>query len=195
MIAQALREESALWTAAVVLFAAGVGSDVLVGLASGARPLWVLLQLGLMAAMVASGGWLWQRVAATAAQQDAALRAAGDEIAQLRQQAAARQSVIAITQQQLRQQKAETARLRAQAASGLCAVIDAQFADWSLSSAEAEVAMLLVKGLSLKEVAGVRGTSERTTRKQAQATYRKAGLSGRAELSAFFLEDLLAPCA
>ena len=35
--------------------------------------------------------------------------------------------------------------------------------------------------------------SERTIRAQAQSLYSKAGLSGRASLSAFFLEDLLAP--
>lgn len=43
----------------------------------------------------------------------------------------------------------------------------------------------------MKEVAEVRGASERTVRKQAQAVYAKAGLGNRAELSAFFLEDLL----
>lgn len=36
-------------------------------------------------------------------------------------------------------------------------------------------------------------TSERTIRAQARSIYAKAGLSGRAALSAFFLEDLLAP--
>ncbi len=55
------------------------------------------------------------------------------------------------------------------------------------------VAVLLLKGLSLKEIADTRGTTERTARQQANAIYRKAGLGGRAELSAFFLEDLLPP--
>ncbi len=76
---------------------------------------------------------------------------------------------------------------------GLGAAIDRQFADWSLSAAEKEVGLLLLKGLSLKEIAEARGTSERTVRQQALAVYRKAGLAGRAELSAFFLEDLLLP--
>ena len=39
----------------------------------------------------------------------------------------------------------------------------------------------------------MRQTSERTIREQARALYRKSGLSGRAELSAYFLEDLLLP--
>jgi len=76
---------------------------------------------------------------------------------------------------------------------GLGEAIDAQFSRWNLTDAEREVALLLLKGLSLKEVAAVRATSERTIRAQAAALYGKAGVSGRAALSAFFLEDLLAP--
>ncbi len=62
-----------------------------------------------------------------------------------------------------------------------------------VASAEREVALLLLKGLSHKDIADVRRTSEKTVRQQSLAVYRKAGLSGRAELSAFFLEDLLLP--
>lgn len=76
---------------------------------------------------------------------------------------------------------------------GLGEAIDAQFSRWNLTEAEREVALLLLKGLSNKKVAAVRATSERTVREQARSTYSKAGLNGRAALSAFFLEDLLAP--
>ncbi|HEX7025603.1 MAG TPA: LuxR family transcriptional regulator [Gammaproteobacteria bacterium] len=76
---------------------------------------------------------------------------------------------------------------------GLRAAIDRQFGRWNLSPAEAEIGLLLLKGLSHKELAGIRNTSERTVREQARALYRKAGLDGRASLSAFFLEDLLLP--
>jgi len=76
---------------------------------------------------------------------------------------------------------------------GLGDAIDAQFSRWNLTEAEREVALLLLKGLSLKEIAAVRATAERTIRAQAQSIYSKAGLTGRAALSAFFLEDLLAP--
>lgn len=76
---------------------------------------------------------------------------------------------------------------------GLGKAIDAQFTRWSLTDAEREVALLLLKGLSTKEIAAVRAGSERTVREHARAIYAKAGLSGRAALSAFFLEDLLAP--
>ena len=76
---------------------------------------------------------------------------------------------------------------------GLGEAIDAQFSRWNLTGAEREVALLLLKGLSLKEVSAIRATTERTIRAQAQSIYSKAGLTGRAALSAFFLEDLLAP--
>lgn len=76
---------------------------------------------------------------------------------------------------------------------GLGDAIEAQFSHWNFTEAEREVALLLLKGLSLKEIATVRATSERTIRTQARSLYTKAGLSGRASLSAFFLEDLLAP--
>ena len=76
---------------------------------------------------------------------------------------------------------------------GLGEAIDRQFLTWKLTEAERDVGLLILKGLSLKEIAATRVTSERTIRAQARSIYAKAGLSGRAALSAFFLEDLLAP--
>ena len=69
--------------------------------------------------------------------------------------------------------------------------IDEQLRAWGLTESEKEVALLLLKGLGHSEVAQIRGTSQKTSRQQAAAVYQKAGLSGRAELSAYFLEDLL----
>jgi DNA-binding CsgD family transcriptional regulator len=76
---------------------------------------------------------------------------------------------------------------------GLGVAIDAQFDKWGLTPAERDVALLQLKGLRHKEIAELRHTSERTVRQQALSVYRKAGLSGRTDLSAFFLEDLLLP--
>ena len=70
-------------------------------------------------------------------------------------------------------------------------VIDQQLTDWSLTPSEREVAMLLLKGLSFEEVAGVRETKEKTVRQQATAIYKKSGLSGRHEFAAWFFEDFL----
>lgn len=76
---------------------------------------------------------------------------------------------------------------------GLALAIDQQLTKWKLTVAEKEVAFLLLKGLSLKEIADIRKTTEKTARVQSMAVYSKAGISGRSELSAFFLEDLLLP--
>jgi DNA-binding NarL/FixJ family response regulator len=65
-----------------------------------------------------------------------------------------------------------------------------QFKAWHLTPAEIDIAGLMLKGASLKEIALARDTSEATIRQQAQQVYRKSGLSGRAELSAYFLESL-----
>ena len=73
---------------------------------------------------------------------------------------------------------------------GLSRAVDAQFDLWSLTPAEADVAGLLLKGASLREIASLRRTSEATIRQQAQSIYRKSGLGSRAELSAYFMEDL-----
>lgn len=76
---------------------------------------------------------------------------------------------------------------------GLGAEIDAQLRRWALSPAERETALLLLKGYGHKEIAALLGKSDRTVRQQAVEVYRKSGLAGRAELSAFFLEGLLLP--
>jgi DNA-binding CsgD family transcriptional regulator len=97
---------------------------------------------------------------------------------------------------QLEVTAAEAARWRDEARdllNGLAQAIDDQFDRWHLSPAEKEVGLLLLKGLSHKEVAQTRSVTEATTRQQARALYKKAGLSGRHDLAAFFLEDLMLP--
>ena len=76
---------------------------------------------------------------------------------------------------------------------GLGIAIDRAFAKWKLTDAEREVALLLLKGLSHKEIAAQRHTTEGTVRQQGLAIYRKAGLSGRSSLAAFFLQGLTLP--
>ncbi len=90
----------------------------------------------------------------------------------------------------------EAARWRQEAGdliAGLADAIDRQLERWNLSPAEKEVALLLLKGLSHKEIGALRNVNEATVRQQARALYAKAGLAGRHDLAAFFLEDLLVP--
>lgn len=77
--------------------------------------------------------------------------------------------------------------------SGLSQAIAAQLRTWALTDAEGDVAGLMLKGLSHKEIAVLRTCSEATVRQHATAVYRKSGLTSRAQLTAFFLEDLLMP--
>src|SRR5262249_39957827 len=76
---------------------------------------------------------------------------------------------------------------------GLRAGMDIQFAEWNLTAAEREVGLLILKGLSHKEIAALRATTEATVRQQAQSLYRKANLPGKTAFSAYFLEDLFVP--
>ena len=74
---------------------------------------------------------------------------------------------------------------------GLGEEIEKQFEKWQLTPAEREVGLLMLKGFSHRELAGLRGTTEATVRHQAQAIYQKSMLPGRSAFCAYFLEDLL----
>jgi DNA-binding NarL/FixJ family response regulator len=71
------------------------------------------------------------------------------------------------------------------------AVIHTQLESWALTISEKEVAMLLLKGLSFKEISGVRNTKEKTVRQQASTIYSKANVEGRHEFAAWFFEDFI----
>lgn len=157
--------------AILVVIAALIGLDVAGDARAGSTRGHLLLESAILLVALAGAAALW-------AQLFAARRRAG---ALQRDLSAAREAAT-----RFRAESDEILR-------GLGAAIDRQFARWNLSAAEREVALLLLKGLSHREIAAARDTSERTVRQQSLAVYRKAGLSGRAELAAFFLEDLLLP--
>ena len=111
-------------------------------------------------------------------------RAAQNEALELAEQ-------LAATREEASRWRGETRDLL----KGLSAALDQQFDRWNLSPAEKEVALLLLKGLSHRDIAEVRSVTEATARQQARALYKKGGLSGRHDLAAFFLEDLMLPMA
>lgn len=76
---------------------------------------------------------------------------------------------------------------------GIGAAIDDQFKTWDMTEAERDVGLLILKGLSHKEIAVLRSTNDATVRQQAKSIYHKSGLSGKAAFAAYFLEDLLPP--
>lgn len=86
----------------------------------------------------------------------------------------------------------KSARQSVMAASGeLLAVIEDKFASWQLSRSERDIALLLIKGFSAQEIADLRQTRAGTVKSQSSAIYQKAGVKGRNELAAYFVEDLL----
>jgi len=70
-------------------------------------------------------------------------------------------------------------------------IINNEFDKWKLTDSEKEVAILLIKGLSMREIGELRQVKEKTIRQQATQIYAKAGYSNRHELATHFIEDLI----
>lgn len=82
-------------------------------------------------------------------------------------------------------------RARRMTAGDFTEIVHQYFTELGLTEAETEVAWLIVKGLSLTDIAGLRGTAEGTVRVQSTAVYRKAGVNSKTQLMALIVEDLL----
>jgi DNA-binding CsgD family transcriptional regulator len=76
------------------------------------------------------------------------------------------------------------------AAGALAEIMEGYFGRWSLTPSEADVAGFAVKGFTTAEIAGFRGSSEATVKTHLNAIYRKAGVTGRAQLVSLLVEDL-----
>jgi DNA-binding CsgD family transcriptional regulator len=102
----------------------------------------------------------------------------------------------ALLRDSLEKQRAERDAWKASAnvaLEGLGRAIDAQFTTWGLTPTERVVALMVLKGYGHKEIAALTNRSERTVRQHAGVVYEKAGLAGRAELAAYFLNDVMLP--
>jgi DNA-binding CsgD family transcriptional regulator len=96
--------------------------------------------------------------------------------------------------QDLEKAKADGAQWRARAEDQLDQfrrAIGEQFEEWEATAAERDIGHLILRGLSHKEIARLRNTSEATVRQQAQSLYRKANLPNKGAFSAYFLDDVL----
>lgn len=65
------------------------------------------------------------------------------------------------------------------------------FQIWGLTAAEQDVAGFTIKGLSISEIAQMRGSAEGTVKSQLNAIYRKAGVPGRGALLGVLVDDLM----
>ncbi|WP_375279901.1 helix-turn-helix transcriptional regulator [Pseudooctadecabacter sp.] len=101
---------------------------------------------------------------------------------------------VAISVYVMREMHRRTARIEDQlrvASGAFMELVDEKFSTWDLTSAERDVALFSIKGMSTAEIAGLRETSEGTVKAQTNAIYRKAGVSGRSQLLSLFIEDLM----
>jgi DNA-binding CsgD family transcriptional regulator len=160
-----------LWFSAFcfALFTVLIVIDIAHDLASGVAVYHVVLELLMMLAAAAGAFyfWRWLRVA----------RQVERDLAQ-----------------DLKKANAETVHWQEETRdllSNLRKVIDKQFIQWEFSPTDRAIAFYLLNGLSLKEIAELRGSTDKSVKQQAYLLYRKAGIGGRAEISAFFLGGLI----
>ncbi len=90
----------------------------------------------------------------------------------------------------IRRYRQAEGRLR-ELSGAFAALLEERFAEWGLTRSERDVAWFTIKGLSIAEIARLRGTSEGTVKAHSNAIYRKAGVSGRTQLLSLFIEDLM----
>lgn len=74
---------------------------------------------------------------------------------------------------------------------GFWAEAKAQMLEWNLTEAETEIAILLLRGFSQKQIAAVRKKSLRTIENQTASIYEKSSMRGKLEFISFFLTPLL----
>lgn len=91
----------------------------------------------------------------------------------------------------LLQRKASLERSVGMASAALQTVIESHFDEWKLTASERDVAALMVKGLSISEIATVRGSAEGTVKAHLNAIYRKANARNRAEVLSHIMDTLI----
>ena len=77
------------------------------------------------------------------------------------------------------------------ASGAIAELLEERFRTGALTPSERDVAWFTIKGLPIAEIARLRQTSEGTVKAQSNAIYRKAGVSGRAQLVSLCIEDLI----
>lgn len=92
---------------------------------------------------------------------------------------------------QVLRRKAYLEHSLALARSAMQDVIDWHFEAWHLSPSETDVATFLVKGLSIQEIAELRGCAQGTVKAHLNAIYRKSGTQNRGDLLSVLLDGLM----
>lgn len=66
-----------------------------------------------------------------------------------------------------------------------------KFDEWNLTVAERDIAMYMLKGLSIAEIAVARSTAEGTVKAQTSNIFRKTAVASRLEFMSLFMDEFL----
>lgn len=69
--------------------------------------------------------------------------------------------------------------------------VQSEFKKWNFTETEKEISVLILRGLSNQQIAGLRGKSTKTIENQTFSIYQKSGTTGKLEFIAYFLSPLL----
>jgi DNA-binding CsgD family transcriptional regulator len=91
----------------------------------------------------------------------------------------------------LLRRKSRLERSLAIASSAVHDVIEMHFDEWKLTGAEQDIAMFLVKGFGISEIAELRGSAEGTVKAQLNSIYRKSGTRNKSEVLSVLLDSMM----
>ncbi len=91
---------------------------------------------------------------------------------------------------QVRQQLHSSNQRLQQGKEAFRSTIEWQLDEWQLTPTQQDVAILLLRGLDIREIAEIRHVQEKTVRNHLSAIYDKSGLPGRHIFCAWFFEGL-----
>ncbi len=97
----------------------------------------------------------------------------------------------ALLLRKIRRRAEETERKLQVAAGAFQTMMREQFTQWSLTPAERDIALFVIKGMTTSEISGLRQTSLGTVKAQMNSIYRKAGVSSRSQLACVFIDTLM----
>lgn len=91
---------------------------------------------------------------------------------------------------QVRQQLHSSNQRLQQGKEAFRSTIKWQLDEWQLTPTQQDIAILLLKGMDIREIAETRHVQEKTVRNHLSAIYEKSGLPGRHVFCAWFFEGL-----
>lgn len=70
-------------------------------------------------------------------------------------------------------------------------VLLTKFDDWGLTTAERDVTLLIIRGLSVADIAAARNTAQGTIKAQSTSIFRKIGVGSKTELMSLIIDEFL----